>query len=399
MLLKIRLIWLGLVIFLGAVSCTNAEPTPVNEIDNIVSTSTLPPIFQPSVPAETPLNPTNTQAPGPESFYDDEITLLLHNRLRPPVEPKIIGLSVGCLLGKTDCEQGNTISVFPESLPQVSKLFWAFDGKRAFFSDSDTGDIYTVDRVSGEINSFKEDVWKINDVFFISPNGFQMIFEVSASPFESDIVSMDMQSGEISTFNIPIQCMKRINTWLTDAQFLFWCEVYTGDKGYLDDVQVYTFDLETQAAQPFDIGRDWMQVSIPYFSPNHQVMALTYEGNTIIRDSATGQELVLDINPEKYIWSDDSAWLAVFSQDKDIFIASVDGQKISKIYSFPENILLEDWLWLPGNEALLMIVSDLENGNKKLSLLSISNGIVTPVNLPLLETNNVISLSYRPTNK
>lgn len=395
--LKFRIILFIFVFFGGLVSCTDAVSTVVNEVDHTSNTNTPSPILQSPTTEGTSLPPTTSPILTSNPFSGNEMTLLLRSRTQP-IELRVIGLPMDCLTGLLKCEEVRDISVLPETLVQVYKLFWTSDSKYAFFWDSDTGDIFTLNGVSGEIKKLKEKVWKTSSQFFISPNGSQMIFEIGTGPFESDIVSMDMNSGEIKTFDIPLPCMKFIKTWLTDKQILFWCEIYTGDKGDLDDIEVYVFDLETQFVQPFDIGRDWMEASIPDFAPSRQVMVFTSGGTTIIRNVVTSQERILDINPEKYIWSDNSDWLAIYSQSKEIFVSDMDGQNISKVYTFPENILLEDWLWLPGNKTLLLIVSD-DDGNKTLSVLSLENCTISAVNLPFLNEYEVISLSYRPTNR
>ena len=398
MSLKFRIPYIVLVFFLFLVSCTNVEPATTDETNLSAHANTPAPVL-PSPTAEilSTAIPAPTLTPIPQLVDKPdgkEITLLLRNRTQPS-ELQVVGLGKDCLAGEASCEQFNRIAALPVTLPQVLKLFWTADGGRAFFWDSDTGDVYILDGASGEINKFRAAVWKPRSDFFISPNGSRMVFEIEAGVFETDIVSMDMQTGEMVTLNTSAPGMKFVSTWLNDEKILFWSEKHTGDKGYLEDVDVYTFDFVTQATQPFEIGQDWMQISIPRFSPDRQAMVLTHAGSIIIRDAVSAQERVLSINPENYIWSDDSSWLVVYTQDKKLFVASADGQDALEVYAFPQHLILTDWLWLPGSEDLIFVMSD-EEGKTAIARFSLSNYAVTPVILPLLETYDVVSLSYRP---
>jgi hypothetical protein len=85
----------------------------------------------------------------------------------------------------------------------------------------------------------------------------------------------------------------------------------------------------------------------------------------------------------------------VYTQDKKLFVASADGQDALEVYAFPQHLILTDWLWLPGSEDLIFVMSD-EEGKTAIARFSLSNYAVTPVILPLLETYDVVSLSYRP---
>jgi hypothetical protein len=86
--------------------------------------------------------------------------------------------------------------------------------------------------------------------------------------------------------------------------------------------------------------------------------------------------------------------LAVYTQAREIFIASAGGQDMSKVYAFPENMRLENWLWLPGSEDLLFVTSD-EDGHTALFDLSVADRAVTSVNLPIIAVYDIVSLSYR----
>lgn len=395
MLSVLRCLFTTLSLSLLLVSCTNSESVTTNGESNIVATSIPETDSLPLFAEETPINPTSPPSSNP---IGDEVTFLLHSRSQP-IRLMVVAFGMDCLTSGISCDQPRMSSVLPANLYQVWKLFWTPDGKRAFFWDSDTGDIYTLNGDSGEITKLKSEVWKVRSDFFISPDGSQMIFEVDAGVFETSIVSMNILSGEITTFDIPLPCMKFVSGWLTNDEFLFWCEKYTGDKGYLENVEVYTFNVEAQVVQPFEIGRDWMEISVPRFAPNGQVMALAHAGNIIIRDAATAQEHFLDLNPENYIWSFDSNWLAVYTQDRKVFIASLDGKNTRELYSFSENTLLEDWLWFPENQGLLLVIANEDNENKTVVVLSISDFNVSVLDLSLFDAYDVISISYKPTTR
>lgn len=389
----LRYLLSALFLSLLLVSCVHSEGATKNNQPNITTTSIPKTDSPPPFVEETTVNPTSTPFSNP---VGDEITFLLRSRSQP-IKLMVVAFGMDCLTSGTSCDQPRMSWVLPTNLYQVWKLSWTPDGKRAFFWDSDTGDVYTLNGDSDEITKLRSEVWKIRSDFFMSPDGNQMIFEVDAGVFETDIVSMNIHTGEITPFDIPYPCMKFVTSWLSNDEFLFWCEKYAGDKGYLESVEVYTFNLETGTAQPFEIDRDWMQTSVPRFAPSGQVMVLTHDENVIIRDAVTAQEYFFDLNPESYIWSFDSQLLAVYTQNREIFVLNLNDRNTTRSYILPENMLLEDWLWLPENQGLLLVMANEDNENRTVAVVSMSDFNLSVLNLSLFDEYDVISISYKPT--
>ncbi len=365
------------------VSCANYKSTNPDRIITTVTSSNL----DANSPLPTPdkISQISTSA---------EVTFLLRNRSQPLL--KLAAFRQECLTGEISCQHPRMSSTLPPHLYQVLKLFWTPNGKYAFFWDSNTGDIYSVDGNSGEITRVRSQVWKVRSDFFISPDGEKMIFEIDTGVFETDIVSMNIYTGEMTTLDISIPCMKFVSGWLTNNEFLFWCEIYTGSKGYLENINVYTFNLETRVAQPFEPNRDWMQTSVPKPAPNGQRIVFTNDKKIIIRDLGIAQEYFFDLNPENYIWSLDSDFLAVYTQEREIFIVNLDSKSTTKLFSLSENVLLEDWLWLPDNKGLLLVMADKDTDNKTTAFLSMTNHNLLSLDLSLFAEYRVISISYRP---
>jgi len=378
-----------LVIFIFLLAaCLRPEMEAVDHTANVKSPAATMPF--------TPTIPPFTGTPIPAKSDGEEVTILLRPR-SAPAQLRLVGLDAACLLGKGSCSE-DLISIFPANVRQVQKIDWTKDGKRAVFWSQESENIYALDTASGDINLLKANISKVRPAFYLSPDGSRFIFEVGTSSRESDIVSMNADSGEMEPFHISLACMKFVSAWLTTHSFLFWCETYSGSKARLEKINVYTYDLYKQTVQSFEIGRDWMKTSIPVFSPDGQAMAFSAAGMTIIRNSSTTREQVLDIAPESMLWSTDSTRLAIYTQNKDIFVADVDGQNLTKVYALPDSQILTDWLWLPGNEDMFLVTSD-ENGNTSMDILSPRNHAVTPSELPVLDTYVVVSLSDRPARK
>ncbi|MGC1378467.1 MAG: hypothetical protein WA821_19705 [Anaerolineales bacterium] len=324
-----------------------------------------------------------------------EVVLLLNKRGRPASDVVIIRLSQGCLMGATPCEpDGNILAVLPQPLLQVQSIYWTNDGAKAFFWDSGTGDIYILDGNQGKFQVFKKEVWKSKDNFVISPDGSQIMLEIQKGDHETDLVSMNVQSGDMTKFDIPDVCEKYPSQWIDNHTVLFWCE-YDEGKGYLTGVTVNTLNTLTRQVQPFDLGRDWMQTSVPVFSPDRTLMAFNDDTTLVIRSVATAAEHVLSIPTESFLWSTDSKWLAIFSRSKEISIARSDGSELQKIISLSENDSLQDWMWLPDNQHILLIAGD-ENGNERDGVVSIVDKTFIPLNLALLKDYDAVSISFRP---
>lgn len=343
------------------------------------------------------LAPTHTPRPIPTPLPKNEggeIVLLLRKRFAP-FEVMILRLSNECLQSYGQCGlDGEILGVLPQSLSQVQTISWTKDGQLAFFWDGSVADIYILDGNQGTFQLFKKDVLKVRENFLFSLDGQEVMFEIQRNEYETDLVLMNRFSSEIKKFDLSISGVKHPSQWIDENVVLFWNEVNEG-KGYLVDVDVYMLDVNSQSIQPFDIGRDWMQTSIPVFSPNRESMAFTVLGTVVVRDVSTGVESVVNISPEKILWSRDSENLVIYNQNKEIFTVSFDGNEFEKIYSLSENEYLEDWIWLPDNERILLIASD-EDENRRVGVVSIVEKEFAPLNLSLLSEYDPVSFSFRP---
>lgn len=365
-------------VFFLLVSCAINVPAPNTSNNN----------------SDVSADPTAIETPFPKNERG-EVVLLLRKRERP-FDVIVIRLSNDCLMGKINCNpDGNILAVLPENLSQVMSIYWTNDGSKAFFWDDNTRDIYVLDGNQGVFGIFKKEVWKIKDHFVISPGGDQAMFEIQKGDYETDLVSMNIHSGDITKFDISEACAKYVSQWIDNNTVLFSCEKSEG-KGYLVDVKVYTFNTVDHSVQPLEINRDRLQEPVlPIFSPNRNFMAFTDANTIVIRSASTSVENVLNVPTENFLWSTDSESLAIYSQNKDIFTVRFDGSELQKLYSLPENEYLEDWMWMPDNEHILMITTD-DNGNRKVDALSVVDKTFIPLNLSLLNDYDPISISFRP---
>lgn len=345
--------------------------------------------------------PTNTsvsiETPFPKSSRDGEIVMLLRKR-EAPYNAVAIRLSNDCLMDRVDCDSlSNILATFPEHLSQVGGLSWINDGSKAFIWDNNASDIYTIDPQSGTIQIFKKGIVRVIENFLVSPDGEQIVFEVSEGPYETGLVLMDVNSGKIENLEIPLVCMKFALAWIDPVKFMFRCNKYSAleGKAILESVKVFTFDIEAHSVQPFETGRDWMWMVAPVFSPNREYMAFSDSIAAVIRNVSSGKEKTLDLSAEKFLWSTDSKSLGVYSQGKEIFVDHSDGSGLEKVYSLLEDEYLEDWMWMPDNEHLLLITSD-DNGNREVGVLSVLNKRFTHLNLLLLNDYHPISISFKP---
>lgn len=343
------------------------------------------------------LAPTHTPRPIPTPLpksENGEIVLLLRKRTAP-YEVIISRLSNECLSGNEQCgSSGEVLGVLPQGLSQVSNIYWLSDGRQALFWDDSSTDVYTLDGNQGTFQVFKQDILKVRDDFLISPSGENTIFEIQENDNETNLVLMNNSSGDISNLDVPVPGAKYVSQWIDDHTVLFWDEISEG-KGYLVDLKVYTLNTVDHSVQSFDIGRDWMQTSVPVFSPNRELMAFTAAGNLVIRDALTAIENGINIIPERFLWFTDSQGLIVYSQNKEFFSVKSDGGEMQKIYALLENEYLEDWIWLADNEQLLLITTT-EDGNRKIGFLSVVDKTFIPLNLSLLNDYDPVSLSFRP---
>lgn len=343
------------------------------------------------------LAPTYTPRPIPTPFpkrENGEIVLLLRKRAAP-FEVVALRLPDTCLLGGEICNaDGNLLGVLPQSLSQVLEIYWTNDGNRAFFWDDNTADIYVLNGNEGVFTVFKNEIRKVRNDFLISPNGESIMFETQKGNYETDLVMMNSSSGDILKFDIPVLGAKYVSQWIDNNTILFWDEISEG-KGYLIDLNVYMLNTLDRNVQPFDIGRDWMETSVPVFSPDREAMVFTAAGTIIIRDVSGGVENTVHIAPEKFLWSLDSQSLVIYSQNKEIFTVGLGGSNLQKLYSLLENEYLEDWMWLSDNTNILLITSD-EDGNRRVGVFSIAEKTFIPLNLSLLNQYDPVSFSFRP---
>lgn len=378
---KIVIFWLILFSF-TLFSCADPSPTPFSVTPGNI---------------EEYLAPTYTPRPIPTPFSkseNGETSLLLRKRAGP-FETMILRLSDDCLLSRKECDiDGNVLGVLPQGLSQVLKVYWTNNGDKAFFWDDNTTDIYILDGNQGTFQVFKEQVLKVRDDFLISPSGENTIFEIQENDNETNLVLMNNSSGDISNLNVPVPGAKYVSQWLDDHTVLFWDEISEG-KGYLVDLKLYTLNTLDHSVRPFDIGRDWMQTSVPVFSPNRELMAFTAAGNLVIRDALTAIENGINIMPERFLWFTDSQGLIVYSQNKEFFSVRYDGSEMQKIYALLETQYLEDWIWLADSEHLLLITTD-DDGNRQIGALSVVDKTFTQINLSLLKDYDPISFSFRP---
>lgn len=368
-------------IFFLLVSCAPNGSSP--NIDN-TDVPTAMPVIETSLPEATPLPKSDT----------GEVILLLRKRERPS-DVVVLRLSQDCLIAKTDCEpSGNILGVLPQNLSQVSRIHWANDGNQAFFWDENTGDIYVLDGNQGSFQIFKKEVWKVRDHFVISPDGNRAIFEIQKGDYETDLVSMDINTGDLTHFDIPEICAKYISGWIDKDTILFWCE-YNEGKGYLAGVKVFTLNTVDQSIQAFDFNLESARVSIPEFSPDKKFLDFMIENKLVIREVSTSVESEVDVQADRTLWSMDSKVLAIYDQSKDIYRVELDGSEIQKIYSLVEIGDLEDWMWLPDNNYILLIIVA-NDGNRMVGVLSVTEKIFTPLNLSLLNNYDPVSVSFRP---
>jgi hypothetical protein len=343
------------------------------------------------------LAPTHTPRPIPTPFSkseNSEVVLLLRKRAAP-FETVILRLPGDCLLSGKECDMdGNVLGVLPQGLSQVLKVYWTINGDKAFFWDDNTTDVYILDGNQGTFQVFKKQVLKVRDDFLMSPNREISIFEIQKSANETNLVLMNSSSGDISKLDIPVPGAKYASQWLDDHTVLFWNEISEG-KGYLVDLKVYTLNTLDYSVQPFDIGRDWMQTSVPVFSPDRNFMAFTGEDYTVIREYSGGLEHTLDMKIESILWSMDSNFLALFDSNGEIYTVHSNGSNLQKIYSLANVGIVEDWIWLPDNEHILLIIVD-NDGNRQIGVLSVGDKTFTPINLLILNDYDPISFAFRP---
>lgn len=327
---------------------------------------------------------------------DNEVVMLL----RPLDENRIdiVGIDANCFEDPDMCKI-KTISHLPKNMPQVLEIFWLEDGIHALFWDSDSGKIYQLNRSTGKIQLIKEKVWKTQSYFLLSPDGMSVLYDSQKNAFENGIVLMDVNSGETKVLDINVGGMKRITQWLNNDKFLFWTEIYSGQKGYLDDIEVYTFAISTQKLQEVDMSMNWLITSPPYYSPDMKTFVISTKRSIFFFDKNNNKTKAVNINKEAYLWSPDSTKLVVYTQEKSILILNESDDKTKQIFIIPEDAVLNDWYWLPGSDDLLLVLCKIEDGKTSLIKYSLINDTITAINWPILSKVNIVSLSYRTMKK
>lgn len=327
---------------------------------------------------------------------DNEVVMLL----RPLDENRIdiVGIDANCFEDPDMCKI-KTISHLPKNMPQVLEIFWLEDGIHALFWDSDSGKIYQLNRSTGKIQLIKEKVWKTQSYFLLSPDGMSVLYDSQKNAFENGIVLMDVNSGETKVLDINVGGMKRITQWLNNDKFLFWTEIYSGQKGYLDDIEIYTFDISTQKLQEVDMSMNWLITSPPYYSPDMKTFVISTKRSIFFFDKNNNKTKAVNINKEAYLWSPDSTKLVVYTQEKSILILNESDDKTKQIFIIPEDAVLNDWYWLPGSDDLLLVLCKIEDGKTSLIKYSLINDTITTINWPILSKVNIVSLSYRTMKK
>jgi hypothetical protein len=331
-----------------------------------------------------------------ESVPNDEVVFLL----RPLDENRIdiVGADAKCFDNPKNCEL-KTIVHLAKDMPQILKIFWLSDGIHALFWDSDSGKIFKLNRLNGEIQLVKEKVWKTQNDFFISPDGTSVLYDLQIKELENAIVLMDVNSGDVKTLDINVVGLKRIADWVDPDKFLFWTEISSGQKGYLEDIKVYTFDIRAKKLETVNLGMDWMSTSPPYYSPDKKTFVASTKNSILFFDKENTTTKTVDINKETYLWSPDSTMLAVYTQGKKVLILKTKDDTKKQAFTVPENSVLSDWLWLPETDSLLLVISQMDDGKTSLIRYSLLDDSITTIEWPILAKENVISLSYKPVIK
>ena len=120
-----------------------------------------------------------------------------------------------------------------------------------------------------------------------------------------------------------------------------------------------------------NVGRGWVQISAPVFSPNEKIMVLTIENQTIIRDVSNSSVHAWNLRSEKSLWSWDSSLLALYTSNRSIFAVLPNTGELHEIYSLSAFDELEDWIWFADNQHILLII-ERSDGTRQIRVLSIT---------------------------
>jgi len=105
-----------------------------------------------------------------------------------------------------------------------------------------------------------------------------------------------------------------------------------------------------------NVGRGWVQISAPVFSPDEKIMVFTIENQTIIRDVSNSSVRAWNLRSERSLWSWDSSLLAIYTSNRKIFAVRPNTGELHEIYSLLSFEELEDWIWFADNQHILLIL-------------------------------------------
>jgi hypothetical protein len=120
-----------------------------------------------------------------------------------------------------------------------------------------------------------------------------------------------------------------------------------------------------------NVGRGWVQISAPVFSPNEKIMVLTIENQTIIRDVSNSSVTAWDLRSEKSLWSWDSKLLAMYAANRKIYAVRPNRGELQEVYSLSAVEELEDWIWFADNQHILLVI-ERSDGSRQIRVLSIT---------------------------
>jgi len=128
---------------------------------------------------------------------------------------------------------------------------------------------------------------------------------------------------------------------------------------------------ESQMKCPLkNVGRGWVQISAPVFSPNEKIMVLTIENQTIIRDVSNSSVRAWNLRSEKSLWSWDSSLLAMYTSNRKIFAIRPNMGELHEIYSLSAFEELEDWIWFADNQHILLVI-ERSDGPRQIKVVSV----------------------------
>ena len=119
-----------------------------------------------------------------------------------------------------------------------------------------------------------------------------------------------------------------------------------------------------------NVGRGWVQIAAPVFSPNEKIMVLTIENQTILRDLSNSSVCAWNLGSEKSLWSWDSSLLAMYTSNRKIFAVRPNTGELHEVYALSAFEELEDWIWFADNQHILLII-ERGDGSRQIRVLSV----------------------------